>query len=373
MPETVQIGHGGMARWHWYNIMADLEIQGHLPNVIIDPLTAGANNCSGVLGNNHFFITWIHNQCLLLSMNEYSQPLVDAFAAVVGYQPFCRYDTGDITTVEWDKNYPEDRFLALSRQRYTNLTRLESENPGSKAIRAHIKPFLVSILIFAGLTAAFQLLFRDWTPTVILVGSILLHAISHWLVLKHYGFNDPVYIIPLVGPVTAERKDPSENLDDYKRIVYLAAGPLANFALMGLGLALLFMGNGHGKEISYTNGIIAYISLLPLLGWGDGGKICRLVFKNLTVSDRLEFSDLLIGILGILVNLIAAYIKSRSIVITGLDVLFWIMVWFNLRSEAKRLVSPAIPTFSFKKTLSILIIYTLLLYTSVLIYLIVKS
>ncbi len=139
MPETITAGSDGVKKWMWYNIMSDLEVQGDLPGVVIYPLYTGPHSCSGILGNNRLFISWFHNQGLVVSMHEYSQPLVDAFSAVVGYEPFCRYETpGDITTVEWDKIDPEERFSQMAAKPhffYRNLVRLEPKpktEPGEK-------------------------------------------------------------------------------------------------------------------------------------------------------------------------------------------------------------------------------------------------
>ncbi len=124
MAETIQnLGSG--ARWHWQNVMSDLREQGALKDVVIDPWSVEAYGCGGQLGDNFFFITWVHNQFLLVSMERFSQPLVDAFTRVVEYQPFCRYERDGMVTVEWDKNDPHGRLEDLQREStVTHLARL---------------------------------------------------------------------------------------------------------------------------------------------------------------------------------------------------------------------------------------------------------
>lgn len=115
MAETIQ-DVGGGTKWHWYNVMNDLKEQGGLDGVTINPLSVDAHGCGGEHEGNAFYITWVHDQFLLVTMQQFSQPLVDAFARVVEYQPFARYDRNGMVTVEWDKNDPQGRFAALQAE-----------------------------------------------------------------------------------------------------------------------------------------------------------------------------------------------------------------------------------------------------------------
>jgi hypothetical protein len=93
--------------------MSDLEKQGGLVGVVINPLSVSEYGCGGEHEGNLFYITWVHNKYLLLTMQHLSQPLIDAFAKVVEYQPFCRYEREEKVTVEWDKSGSEARFAEL--------------------------------------------------------------------------------------------------------------------------------------------------------------------------------------------------------------------------------------------------------------------
>ena len=112
MPETISNG-----KWLWHDMMQDLKIQGELEDVIIDPLSVKDHSCSGTHMENGFCVTWVGDMFLLISMNQYSAELVDAFTKVVGYQPFCRYihNANGLPTVEWDKVNPEGRYKDLSK------------------------------------------------------------------------------------------------------------------------------------------------------------------------------------------------------------------------------------------------------------------
>lgn len=128
MSETIETTDDGFEIWPWYNIMHDLKEQGHI-EVVIDPLTVHPNgSCQGKIGEIRFRITWVYGKFLLLTAPVYSQPLVDAFTAVVGYKPFCQYQRNDMVTVEWDKTDPIGRFIELQKKAaVSNLIMFEDE------------------------------------------------------------------------------------------------------------------------------------------------------------------------------------------------------------------------------------------------------
>lgn len=93
--------------------MADLREQGGI-RVVIDPFSVNAYSCGGDFGEIRFAVTWVHGVFMLLTMSAYSQELVDAFAKVLEYEPFCRYtDENGLSTVEWDKRNPDGRYIEL--------------------------------------------------------------------------------------------------------------------------------------------------------------------------------------------------------------------------------------------------------------------
>ena len=127
MAETIKDGCDKHAKWHWYNVMEDLKVQGGLDGVVINPLTVNAHGCGGETKNGtRFYITWVHNDFLLISMSQEEQELVDAFAKIVEYRPFCRYvNESGLLTFEWDKNDPKGRFLELQSTKETDLQAIQ--------------------------------------------------------------------------------------------------------------------------------------------------------------------------------------------------------------------------------------------------------
>ena len=125
MTESISQKSNDVAKWLWYDVMKDLREQGGITDVIIEPMTVSENGCGGVYQRMRFYMTWVHNRFLLVTMLGYSQPLVDAFAKVVGYQPFCMYvEEAQLITVEWDKIDPVGRLAKLKEEGRINLKSL---------------------------------------------------------------------------------------------------------------------------------------------------------------------------------------------------------------------------------------------------------
>ena len=112
MAETIRNG-----KWLWYDVMNDLEKQGGLTGVVIEPTSVGPYGCGGnTKKGTGFYITWIADTFLLVSMSQEEQELIDAFAKIVEYAPFCRYSKDGMLTFEWDKQDPEGRFKDLAEE-----------------------------------------------------------------------------------------------------------------------------------------------------------------------------------------------------------------------------------------------------------------
>lgn len=127
MGETLTVhSPGEEPKWLWANVMADLRDQGHVDGVFINPLSVTPDGCGGEYQGNKFYITWMKDTFLLLSMKDYSDDLVRGFARVLEYEPFCRYtEENGLPTVEWDKINPNGRFKELETQGKRDLTRIE--------------------------------------------------------------------------------------------------------------------------------------------------------------------------------------------------------------------------------------------------------
>ncbi|OGV94828.1 hypothetical protein A3A66_02425 [Microgenomates group bacterium RIFCSPLOWO2_01_FULL_46_13] len=127
MAETIERGCDGSQKWHWFNVMSDLEKQGGLAEVVIDPLSMNAHGCGGqTKEGTKFYITWVPDMFLLVSMSQEEQALVESFAKVVEFRPFCRYiNEHGLLTVEWDKKDPEGRFAELQGNGEKELQRIQ--------------------------------------------------------------------------------------------------------------------------------------------------------------------------------------------------------------------------------------------------------
>ena len=106
--------------WTWAAIMADLEEQGGLKNVVIDPFSVQPHFCAGQYDGRLFTVSWALQELLMVSMKPecYSLELIEAFTKVVEYRPCCKYleKAGGMTTVEWAKNDAEARFAELQEK-----------------------------------------------------------------------------------------------------------------------------------------------------------------------------------------------------------------------------------------------------------------
>jgi hypothetical protein len=103
--------------WSWHNVVKDLARQSGLRGVkIICPNSKGFvyETKEGV----KFYIFWKKNDFLQVTMSEKSKAIIEAFAKIVGYRPFCRYiNLSRSTTFEWrrGKNNQNDRFRKLKK------------------------------------------------------------------------------------------------------------------------------------------------------------------------------------------------------------------------------------------------------------------
>lgn len=119
--------------WTWGAIMADLEEQGGLKNVVIDPFSVMLNFCAGEYDGKTFTVSWVLQRLLMVSMKPecYSPELIEAFSKVVEYRPCYKYlekAGGKIPmiTVEWAKNDAEARFAELKeKEKKEEITQLE--------------------------------------------------------------------------------------------------------------------------------------------------------------------------------------------------------------------------------------------------------
>ena len=130
MAETTKLASYDSQMWLWDDMMSDLERQGGLIGVVIEePFyeDGGYNgSCNGqTKEGTMFYISWSFNWYLLVSMSREEPALIEAFARVVEYRPFCRYINEDgLLTFEWNKQDPEECFAELQEEEVKELQRV---------------------------------------------------------------------------------------------------------------------------------------------------------------------------------------------------------------------------------------------------------
>lgn len=123
MAETIK-DHGSGPKWHWFNVMTDLQKAG-LPEISINPLSVTPYGCGGTLDKTRFYFSWVKDILLILTMDHFDQRLMEAFAKVVEYRPFCRYNRDGMVTVEWTKGNPEKVIAKLQKNpAISDITRI---------------------------------------------------------------------------------------------------------------------------------------------------------------------------------------------------------------------------------------------------------
>jgi hypothetical protein len=131
--ETVLRGEDGIYRWHWQNVIADLNQQAGYHGVISllafkssnDYCYLSMHKYMGTLKNGEaFFIKWDRTFMFLKTARVIIE-LVDAFSIVLGCKPFCRYEenNGFFVVIGWNKVDPEAHYLRLKNVGLENLTR----------------------------------------------------------------------------------------------------------------------------------------------------------------------------------------------------------------------------------------------------------
>lgn len=125
MAETL-ISSDGQKKWHWYNVASDLDEQGKLPDVVIDPLSVNTYGCGGVTKEGTgFYVSWVLDSLMILSLSQEQMSLVEAFSRVLEYRPFCCYiDVNGLLTFEWDKLDPDGRFCELQNEEVKDLQKI---------------------------------------------------------------------------------------------------------------------------------------------------------------------------------------------------------------------------------------------------------
>jgi hypothetical protein len=116
--ETTTINSSRNTIWLSSDIELDLREQGHLEGPLaICATRINDDTYGGVYRGIHFLVSWQCNTSLILSMEEYNEVLVDAFAVVLGYPAFCKYrlemESKIFYVAEWNKVDTMKRILYI--------------------------------------------------------------------------------------------------------------------------------------------------------------------------------------------------------------------------------------------------------------------
>lgn len=157
-----------------------------------------------------------------------------------------------------------------------------------------VAKFLLSLVLFV---LALHAIGLSWSLVAIVTYSVYLHELGHWAALRAYGFKSSIYFLPLLGAVTTTSEN-EKKLTDTQNLVVTAAGPLINVFLFFIVLAY------GSQEAADLNARLLFFNMLPIFGIFDGGRITKLLFKNVDLRQRqnlvsaLVYPVLLIFVLG---------------------------------------------------------------------------
>jgi len=168
---------------------------------------------------------------------------------------------------------------------------------------------------------------KDWPLVWILMTSIFLHEVGHWIALVNYGLKPSMFFVPLLGAaVVVSKRAGKAKLSHKQSAIVALAGPAVNFALFLLGLLISLGGNKYGMNLASLNAFLVWINLIPLFIL-DGQEFVRAIFAGLSESS----------------DHIATNIMSWSFILTGLGLylagksgLFCLLVFYGIRRESKK-------------------------------------
>lgn len=167
--------------------------------------------------------------------------------------------------------------------------------------------FAVSFIFTA---LVYHWLVKDWTLAWILIASLMLHEVGHYLARRSYGLKPSIYIIPILGAAT---KTPDiKKLNRKQGAIATLAGPAANFVLFLLGCVIYLKGNSYGLQLASFNALLVFFNLIPLpmldgqhfvkeiLASLDGIQNTILMGTLFGVTVEVEFGLILAGKWGFL-------------------------------------------------------------------------
>lgn len=169
-------------------------------------------------------------------------------------------------------------------------------------------------------------LILDRQLTTIIVGSILLHEIGHYVPFRFYGQKAWMVFLVIVAVVHSEKT--TKPLNYRQESIVTLLGPAMNLVLVGVGLALntYTRHDTIGLTIAGINASLALFNLLPF-SILDGGQYIKLFFESLDEkSEKVALRAAMT--IATAVILILAALGSFSF--------YGVALIFGLRSASKK-------------------------------------
>lgn len=211
---------------------------------------------------------------------------------------------------------------------------------------------------------------KDVETTKIVIFSLLVHEVGHWLLLAWWGIPSVMFFIPPLGAIcyTPKRHRPAMSQLPYGALAaVLLAGPGANFILMGIGIVV---GLNDGRwdpfwfRFAFLNAILCSYNLLPIWVWKllsqDGSSFLDTIFASTN-----QAADALVAIFGILVSavfMIPLFIVWREVAIFFAVSTVIGFVWKSFLDDPDEHLSPRAMTGS--TVVAMLTMYVTLLFGS---------
>ncbi|MBC6477330.1 MAG: tetratricopeptide repeat protein [Hormoscilla sp. GM7CHS1pb] len=154
--------------------------------------------------------------------------------------------------------------------------------------------FAISLILRFSSTGFFHLQYL-----LIIIGVIFLHEAGHFLAMKGFGYQDKsIFFIPFFGAAaTGDKEDATLT----EKVWVLLAGPLPGL-IMGIGLAIAIYGKSEVPEwlttASWMLINLNFFNLLPIYPL-DGGKVA-----DLLLFSRYPYTDVLFKLFAVVVLLL---------------------------------------------------------------------
>ncbi len=147
--------------------------------------------------------------------------------------------------------------------------------------------------IFCWLAGVLKLSNPEFLANILLL-SVIVHEIGHWIVLETSGIpTHLIFLVVLGGAVPDPKYKAALNSLDWsnKALIYMA-GVSMNVLLMVIVLVMYLMDNISSvqtQQIVNLNGILIFFNVLPI-GIFDGGRFAKVLFDSIPEDLDIKFT-----------------------------------------------------------------------------------